>query len=47
MNEKGESLKVDSSLIGKTITVNFDIFIESNQTAKANTTAKLKVTVIK
>ena len=39
--------KVDSSLIGKTITVNFDIFIEGNQTTKANTTAKLKLTILK
>ena len=39
--------KVDSSLIGKTVTVNFDIFVEGNQTAKANTNAKMKLTILK
>lgn len=39
--------KADSSLIGKTITVNFNIYFEGNETAKANTTAKMKITVLK
>ena len=39
--------KVDKSLVGKTITVNLNIYIAGNQTAKANTTAALKMTVLK
>ena len=38
---------VDSSLAGKTITLNLNVWLEGNQTAKANTTAKLKLTVVK
>jgi hypothetical protein len=39
--------KVSSSLIGKTVTLNLNVFIEGNQTSKANTTAKVKLTVVK
>ena len=39
--------KVDPSLVGKTVTVNLNIFLEGNETTKVNTTAKLKITVVK
>jgi len=32
---------------GKTITVNLNVFLEGNQTAKVNTTAKLKISIVK
>ena len=38
---------VPESLIGKTVTLNLNIFIEGNQTEKANTTAKVKLTIVK
>ena len=42
---------VDSSLVGKsatkTVTVTLNVFIEGNPTEKANTTAKVKLTVVK
>lgn len=41
---KGET--VHSSLIGKTVTVTVNIFLDGNETEKANTTAKLKVTIL-
>ena len=39
--------KVDPGLVGKTVTVNLNIFLEGNETTKVNTTAKLKITVVK
>ena len=39
--------KVDKSLIGKTVTVSLNVFIEGNQTAKANATANVKLTIVK
>ena len=39
--------KVDESLIGKSVTVTLNVFVEGNQTAKANTTAKVKLTIVK
>ena len=38
---------VIKSLAGKNVTVTLNIFLEGNETAKANTTAKLKVTILK
>ena len=38
--------KVDKSLIGKTVTVNLNVFLNGNETAKVNTTVKVKLTVI-
>jgi len=39
---------VDNSLVGKTITVTLNVFLEGNQIpTKANTTVKLKLTVVK
>ena len=38
---------VDEKLTGKTVTVTLNIFLDGNETAKANTTAKLKVTILK
>lgn len=38
---------VDERLKGKTVTVTLNIFMKGNETAKANTTAKLKVTILK
>ena len=38
---------VDRSLIGKTVAVSLNIFLEGNLTAKANTTASVKLTVVK
>ena len=38
---------VPESLIGKTVTLNLNIFIEGNQTEKANTPAKVKLTIVK
>ena len=38
---------VDESLIGKSVTVTLNVFVEGNQTAKANTTAKVKLTIVK
>jgi len=42
---KGEG--VHSSLMGKTITVTLNIKVDGNVTAKVNTTAKLKLTILK
>ena len=39
--------KVDKSLIGKTVTVALNVFLEGNQTAKANATANVKLTIVK
>lgn len=39
--------KVDKSLVGKTVTVNLNVFIEGNQTTKANATVNVKLTVVK
>ena len=39
--------KVDSSLAGKTVTLTLNVWLEGNQTAKVNTTVKLKVNVVK
>ena len=41
-----KSETVHSSLIGKTVTVTVNIFLDGNETEKANTTAKLKVTIL-
>lgn len=38
---------VDPSLVGKTVTVTLNVFIDGNLTAKANATAKVKLTVVK
>lgn len=38
--------KVDSSIVGKTVTLNLNIFLEGNVTAKPNATLKLKVKVL-
>ena len=38
---------VPENLIGKTVTLNLNVFIEGNETAKANTTAKVKLTIVK
>ena len=38
---------VPENLIGKTVTLNLNIFIDGNQTAKANATAKVKLTIVK
>lgn len=38
---------VPGSLIGKTVTLNLNVFMEGNRTAKANTTAKVKLTIVK
>ena len=38
---------VDKSLIGKSVTVPLNIFLEGNQTAKANATVNVKLTVVK
>ena len=32
---------------GKTVTLNLNIFIDGNQTAKANATVKVKLTIVK
>ncbi len=37
---------VDKSLIGKTITVNLNVFLDGNETVKANATMKLKISII-
>ncbi len=37
---------VDKSLVGKTVTVNLNIFLEGNETAKVNATVKVKLTVL-
>lgn len=37
---------VDKSLIGRTVTVNLNIFLEGNETAKVNTTVKLKINIL-
>jgi len=39
--------KVDTSLVGKTVTLNLNVFLEGNRTTKANTTAKVKLTILK
>ena len=39
--------RVPDTLIGKTVTVNLNIFLEGNQARKANTTAALKLTILK
>ena len=39
--------KVDKSLMGKTVTVSLNVFVEGNQTAKANATANVKLTIVK
>ena len=39
--------KVDKSLIGKTVTVNLNVFLEGNQTAKANASVNVKQTIVK
>ena len=39
--------KVEESLTGKTVTVTLNLFLDGNETEKANTTAKLKLTVQK
>ena len=39
--------KVDKSLIGKTVTVALNVFIEGNQTAKANAAVNVKLTIVK
>jgi hypothetical protein len=38
---------VPENLIGKTVTLNLNIFIDGNQTAKANATVKVKLTIVK
>ena len=38
---------VDSCIQGKTITLNLNVFLEGNETSTANTTMKLKLTVVK
>lgn len=38
---------VDSSIRGKTITLNLNVFVEGNDTTTANATMKLKLTVVK
>ena len=38
---------VPETLIGKTVTLNLNVFLEGNPTAKANTTAKVKLTIVK
>ena len=38
---------VPETLIGKTVTLNLNVFLEGNPTAKANTTAKVKLTILK
>lgn len=37
----------DESLVGKTVTVTLNVFMKGNETQKANTTAKVKLTVVK
>ena len=37
----------DSSVQGKAITLNLNVFVEGNETGKANATMKLKLTVVK
>ena len=39
--------KVDKSLIGKSVTVPLNIFLEGNRTAKANATVNIKLTIVK
>ncbi|MBQ3193828.1 MAG: leucine-rich repeat protein [Oscillospiraceae bacterium] len=39
--------KVDSSLIGKTVTLNLNVFLEGNESTKANGTVNLKLTFAK
>ena len=39
--------KVHRSLVGKTVTLTLNVFLEGNQTSKANTTAKVKLTIVK
>ena len=38
---------VDKSLIGKTVTVTLNVFIEGNPSAKANAAVSIKLTVVK
>ena len=38
---------VHESLMGKTVTLNLNVFIEGNEAAKANATAKVKLTIVK
>ena len=38
---------VPASLVGKTVTLNLNAFMNGNETAKANTTLKLKLTILK
>ena len=42
-----KSNNVDQSLMGKTVTVTLNVFMEGNYTAKANTTANIKLTLVK
>ena len=38
---------ISETLIGKTVTLNLNVFMEGNRTAKANTPAKVKLTIVK
>ena len=38
---------VDSTIVGKTVTLNLNVFLEGNLSAKANATVKVKITVAK
>lgn len=42
-----KNANVDKNLVGKSVTVALNVFIEGNQTAKANATANVKLTIIK
>ena len=39
--------KADESIIGKSVTLNLNVFLEGNQSAKANATVKIKLTIVK
>lgn len=39
--------QVDKKLVGKSVIVNLNVFIEGNETVKANATASVKLTVVK
>ena len=39
--------KADPALVGKTVTLNLNVFLEGNDSAKANATAKIKLTIVR
>ena len=39
--------KVDSKLLGKTVTLNLNVILDGNESSKINATVKLKLTIMK